>query len=93
MAQQHRVSGVATKIRQDGSYTVVSYHSTDVVKFNSDKIILDSGGWLTNTTKTRMNQTSNQYGLGYNVYQKNHNWFVRFKGKDIPFNDGMTLNR
>jgi hypothetical protein len=93
MAQTQRVTGVATKVYDEDGYTKVRYHSTDVVKFNSDKIILDSGGWMTSTTKTRMNQTSNQFHLGYAVYQKGGHWFVRFKGGDIPFHDNMELNR
>lgn len=103
MGQTRRVSGVATKIREEAGYTVVRYHSTDVVKFNSQEIILDSGGYLTVTTKLRMNQASNQYGLGYYVYQQKGDWFVRyyegFKSDvdspyvTVPFTDGMLIQR
>ena len=67
-------------------YMVVRYWNTDIVKFNNERIILNTGGWSTATTKLRMNQASNQFGLGYNVYQKNFNWFVEYQGKTIPFN-------
>ena len=67
-------------------YMVVMYWNTDIVKFNNERIILNTGGWSTVTTKLRMNQASNQFGLGYNVYQKDFNWFVEYQGKTIPFN-------
>ena len=67
-------------------YMVVMYWNTDIVKFNNERIILNTGGWSTATTKRRMNQTSEQFNLGYQVYQKNYNWFVEYQGKTIPFN-------
>lgn len=93
MVQQHKVSGVATSVRTEGGTTIVRYHNTDVVKFNSERITLDSGGWMTSTTKTRMNQASNEYGLGFNVHQDDGKWFVRHGGEHVPFRDGMVLSR
>ena len=93
MAQQHQIGRTATNINTFNGLTVVRYHATDVVKFSEDCIILNSGGWHTNTTKTRMNQTSNQFELGYNVYQKDFAWFVDYRGKTYDFFDGMKLNR
>lgn len=93
MAQTQRISGVATNVRTDNGQTVVRYHSTDVVKFDADTIVLDSGGWQTMTTKTRMNQASNQYGLNYSVYQKEYKWYVDFKGQTFDFEDNMILSR
>ena len=84
------VNGVATTVRKtDG--TSVTYHETEVVNFDENKIVLDSGGWKTVTTKRRMNQISSQYNLGYSVVQKKNKWFVNYKGKTIPFKDKMIL--
>lgn len=91
--QTQKVQGVRTDIFTDEHGTHVSYRGTKVVSFNADTIILRSGGWQTNTTKLRMNQASNQYRLGYQVYQVNFDWIVRYKGQDRPFVDGMTINR
>lgn len=84
---------IATTTRTDSAYTYVQYHQTDVVKFNAKNIVLNSGGWLTATTKKRMNQTSEQHNLGYKVYAKSGKWFVDFKGGTIDFCDGLTLTR
>lgn len=80
---------------EDGSnFHVVKYHATEVVKFNSDKIILNTGGWQSKTTKTRMNETSRNYDLGYSVSQEKYKWYVHYKNKKIPFEgDTLTLNR
>jgi hypothetical protein len=75
-------------------FTVVTYHSTQVVRFNHKKIKLDTGGRQTVTTRARMNQASNQYVLGFRVFQKNFELFAEFKGRTLPFKGHtITLNR
>ena len=93
MTQMHTVGTHKTNIVTLEGLTSVVYHSTAVVQFNRDKIILNSDGWETATTKTRMNQASHQYSLGFDVYQINFSWYVDYKGKTIPFYDGMILKR
>ena len=89
MAQMYEVGKHATTIAtgEDGK-TRVTYHSTIVVEFDNEIVTLNTGGWETVTTKTRMNQTSNKFRLGYQVYQKNYQWYIWFPGTDreeIPF--------
>lgn len=88
MSQQYKVGIVATTIHTtpEGEIQVI-YHSTPVVSFTNKAIILNHGGWMTATTKVRMNQASKQYSLGYHVWQKNWDWFIDYKGKTIPFDD------
>ncbi len=97
MGKLNQIGRIATvitsRVENDKAYTVVTYHSTDVVKFNEKKIILNNGGWRTNTTKNRINQTSNQFNLGYNVFQKDFEWFIEYNGKVIPFENNITLKR
>ena len=93
MAQTQTVGTHKTNIVVLHGLTNIVYHSTPVVQFNDDRIILNSGGWETATTKTRMNQASHEYGLGFEVYQVNFTWYVDYKGETIPFTDGMKLDR
>ena len=72
---------------------VITLYNTNIVNFDSTRITLDDGGWMTNTTKTRMNQVSSNYGLGFHVYQDKGNWFVQYKGRTIPYQSGMVLRR
>lgn len=85
MPQNNEVRGVATNIRTDKEGTHVRYHNTDVVSFDADAITLRTGGWQTATTKLRMNQASNQFGLRYHVYAKKGCWFIDTGYSMIPF--------
>lgn len=71
----------------------ITLHQTIVVAFNEGIIELNSGGWHTPTTRNRMNQVSNEYGLGFQVFQVKGYWFVSYKGQKIAFTDNMTLPR
>lgn len=91
MGQTHTVGKTATSIRNEEGYKIIRYHNTDVVKFNQFEIILNTGGWWTATTKNRMNQASNQFGLGFGVYQKRGVWFVEFNGETQEFVDDVLI--
>lgn len=93
MTRLDQVGKTATTIYHDGEFTCVKYHATDVVKFNQEKIILNSGGWHTNTTKTRINQAANQFGLDFRVYAKDFIWYIDYDGKTLEFKDHVELER
>ena len=91
MTQVNHIGRTAPKVTtNERGETVVKYHDTIVVAFNHDCIVLNHGGWQTVTTKRRMNQTSRQFDLGYNVFQVVFEWFVSYRGQTIPF-DGSQL--
>lgn len=91
MAQNQVVGKHATTVRaRANGGGCVTYHDTDVVVWNEHQVLLDTGGWFTVTTKTRMNQAANQFGLGYQVYQEKGQWYVWFPWDDreeIPFGE------
>lgn len=92
MAQTQQFRGTARTIVTVNGARMYSYHRTAVVIVNADRTIrLDSGGWMTATTKTAMNQASNQDELGFRVFARDGDWFVNWQGRDIPFIDGMLL--
>tara|TARA_A100001201_G_scaffold18976_1_gene21394 strand:- start:199 stop:507 length:309 start_codon:yes stop_codon:yes gene_type:complete len=72
----------------------VVYHNTEVVKVRNNRYItLDNGGYYTATSKRRMNQASQQYNLGFSVYQSDFCWYVRI-GDDIePYYNGITIDK
>lgn len=94
MAQQDRIGKRNTTISTTDGVTRVTYHRTVVVEVTvMGSVILRSGGWKTATTKTRMNQASNQMDLGYSVFQKNYAWYVKLpSGKIVDFRDGMIFD-
>lgn len=92
MAQQHEVRGVATSIFTENGTTHVVYRGTAVVSLDADSVTLNTGSWRTVTTKTRMNQASSQYDLGYRVFQKDYLWYVKLPdGRTVPYTGGSTL--
>ena len=93
MPNLSRIGKHATTISKQDGYTIVTLHKTNVVKFNDEEIILNSGGWRTVTTKTRMNQASNQFNLGYLVFQTVSVWYVNFYGIIFNFRDNVKLFR
>lgn len=100
MAQTQRVSGVATSIVNARGWTSVYYYGTEVVGFTSPeqgstKIIrLNSGGWRSATTRTRMNQASRQFNLGFSVFQRDSAWYVNLpNGETIPFQDHLAFSQ
>ena len=91
MSQTQKLGKLATTVKHEEGMTIIRFYSTDIVTFDDRFITLNNGGYMTVTTKARMNQASNQFGLGYQVSQKNFNWYVITpKGKHIPF-IGNTL--
>ena len=92
MAQTQKFQGVATSIRKDGVWTIGRYHDTDIARFarridGVTEVVLNSGGWRTNTTKLRMIQFANQFALNYGVFQRGGDWFVQTW---IPGDDGSV---
>tara|TARA_R110002020_G_scaffold467856_5_gene691720 strand:- start:270 stop:710 length:441 start_codon:yes stop_codon:yes gene_type:complete len=81
MGNLKQIGGWKTNVyTDDNGYKCVKYHDTDVVKFNADYIILNHNGWVTDTTKKRMNQASDEYDLGFRVSQRKGQWYVDYAG-------------
>ena len=92
MAQTQIFRGVHTSTFMDNGELIGLYRGTPVARMKGNTITLNTGGWKSNTTKTRMNQFSNHYCGGvFKVYQKDYSWFVSIHGKTIPF-DGNTID-
>lgn len=92
--RSNTIGRVATSVYTEDGWTHVRYHQTVVCKFNDRFIILDSGGWSTNTTKLRINQTSGQYNLKIQVWQVDWNWTVKLpNNREVRFVDGLKIDR
>lgn len=94
MARQDKIGSTATTVTHTPLAHSVKYHDTVVIQWNSQGITLNSGGWKTATTKTRINQASAEFDLGICVYQEKRKWFVTTpQGETVPFVDGMRIER
>jgi hypothetical protein len=70
----------------------VTYHATTVASLSDGVLVLNSGGWLTATTKSRINEFCDALGLPVKVYQFNFDWYVKAGKANLNFVDGMTID-
>ena len=66
-------------------------HQIASVDHNTQAIKLDSCGYETVTTKSRLNAILDEVKYGAKVYQKNWNWYVSFRQSKTSFFDGIVL--
>jgi len=94
MPRMNRLSPYATTVSEADGETVVIYHTTRIVTFNHDCVTLRTGGWDTVTTRRKMNQASNQFGLGYSVFRRDGDSYVSLPdGSETPLYDVVTFQR
>ena len=58
---------------------------------DNDLTLYSGGGWLTNTTKSRLNALIEEFSFKGAIFQKNFNWYVRMFKTVTPFHEGITL--
>jgi hypothetical protein len=98
MSQTSRISKNNTSIEVRSEKTIVRLHNTAIVTLFPKAVELNSGGWRTATTRTRMNQVSNEWHLGYCVFQRKGEWFVSYRvggriENPLKFFDGIAVPR
>jgi len=94
MPRMDKLSSYKTAYTDNEKGGCVIYQQTKIVEWdNNGNVTLNSDDWMTVTTKRKMNQASNQFGLGYSVFQKDFNWFVtKPDGQTIPYVDNMEFS-
>ena len=88
-----------------GSNTVVEYNSNTncstvvlhrtaiaVYDHNTNALKLNTGGWQTVTTKSRLNAILQGLISGASVFQRDFNWFLNYNNQTHDFMDGMILS-
>jgi hypothetical protein len=71
---------------------VLRLHSTDIIKWQGNKIILNTGGWDTVTTRSRFNEFLSGYGIA--VYRKKGKTKVYdTKQGERDFIDGIEISQ
>ena len=73
-----------SQIYLHGHHIATFCHETSAVK-------IDSCGYTTNTTKSRLNAILEEVKYGCKVFQKNWDWFVNYNDQTTLFRDGMIL--
>jgi hypothetical protein len=83
------------KIKNNTRLTVYSngdktltLHSTDIIKWQGNKIILNNGGWDTKTTRQRFNEF---LPSGISVYRHKGVTMLDVKGAELEFYNGIEI--
>lgn len=82
MAKSRIVAKNTIEIHYEDGTKAIRLHDTDVVTFHPDKIVFDSGGWRTPTTKDRMTTFS-----PFRISQDKGIWYI----KGYFFYDGIEM--
>lgn len=97
MPRMDKLSNYRTTWTTNGDSGCVTYVNTPVVEWTDKTVTLRSGGYETVTTKRKMNQAANQFGLDFKVFQQDYQWWVAFteygRPRFKPFRDGMKFSR
>ena len=73
--------------------STVVLHRTAIAVWDhkNEAVKLNTGGWHSNTTKSRLNAILDQVMYGARVYQKAFDWYLSYNNQTHDFNDGMIL--
>ena len=69
----------------------VVLHSTVVVSIHPNQIVLNSGGYRTNTTKTAINRALTQLDSPNRVVQIKGEWYLTDGVNEVQFVDNMAI--
>ena len=73
------------------SFTKVEYYGTRIAIWDDNRITLSNGGYQTASTKKRLNQVSDHFGLCFGVYSDKGVWFVQYCGQRFDFIDNREV--
>ena len=86
-------SNTFVEYNESTNCSTVVLHRTAIAVYdhNTQALKLNTGGWYSNTTKSRLNAILQGIIGCASVYQKNWNWFLNYNNVTHNFNDGMIL--
>ena len=75
--------------------STVVLHRTAIAVYdhNTQALKLNTGGYTTVTTKSRLNAILDELITGARVFQHKFNWYVKYNFATYDFNDGMILSQ
>ena len=76
----------------DCSTVVLHRTAIAVYDHNTQALKLNSGGYTTVTTKSRLNAILDELMQGAKVFQKNWDWYLSYNNQTVDFWDGMILS-
>ena len=86
-------SNTFVEYNESTNCSTIVLHRTAIAVYdhNTKAVKLNSGGYTTNTTKSRLNAILSEIFVGASVYQKNWDWFFNYNNQTHDFMDGMIV--
>lgn len=81
-----------TEVQHENGVTHVMLFNNVIARISDGVITLWNRGYLTPTTKSRLNAILQAFCAGY-VFQRDFNWYYQnsLEGRTAPFEDGMVI--
>jgi len=75
--------------------STVVLHRTAIAVYDhkNQALKLNTGGYTTVTTKSRLNAILDEVMYGAKVFQKNWDWYLSYNNQTVDFWDGMILSQ
>ena len=75
--------------------STVVLHRTAIATYdhNTQALKLNTGGWYSVTTKSRLNAILDQLITGARVFQRDFTWYLNYNNQTHDFMDGMILSQ
>ena len=75
--------------------STIVLHRTAIAVYDhkNQALKLNTGGWYSVTTKSRLNAILQELIAGARVFQKDFNWFLSYNNQTHDFMDGMILSQ
>ena len=75
--------------------STVVLHRTAIATYdhNNQALKLNTGGYTSNTTKSRLNAILDELMYGAKVFQKQFDWYLSYNNQTVDFWDGMILSQ
>ena len=86
-------SNTFVEYNESTNCSTIVLHRTAIAVYdhNTQALKLNTGGWHSVTTKSRLNAILSEIFVGACVYQKNFNWFFNYNNQTHDFIDGMII--
>ena len=92
--KRKRFSSGNTQVEETENGVIVKLHGNKICEVGRDTIVINDGGWESNTTKSRLNVILRDViGGGWGIYQKNFQWYLAKNGEvDAIWESGATFD-
>ena len=88
-------SNTSVEYNNNTNCSTVVLYNTAIATYdhNTQALKLNSGGYTTVTTKSRLNAILQELKWGASVYQKAFDWYLSYNNQTVDFWDGMILSQ